>query len=122
MSNSVLLHDAARGQWLSFRQPVQVFAAYALPDVLPALRAAEARVESDGLYAAGFLSDEAAPAFDASFRTRPPDPDFPLLWFGLYHEPEVVPPPRPPAGAQPLSGEWTPSVTRVEYAEAIDCV
>src|SRR5689334_2409792 len=122
MPDVVLLHDAARGQWLSFRQPVQVFAAYALKDVLPALRAAEARVEARGLYTAGFLSYEAAPAFDASFQVRPPDPDFPLLWFGLYPPPEVVPPPRPPTGAAPLGGDWAPSVTRAQYAVAIDCV
>ena len=34
-------------------------------------------------YAAGFISYEAAPAFDRALTTRPPD-DFPLLWFGLY--------------------------------------
>jgi para-aminobenzoate synthetase/4-amino-4-deoxychorismate lyase len=122
MSDIVLLHDAARAQWLYFRQPVQVFTAHTLAEVLPALRAAEARVEAEGLYAAGFLSYEAAPAFDPSFQTQPPDPDFPLLWFGLYREPEVVPPPQPRAGAQPLSGEWARSVTRAEYAAAIDCV
>lgn len=122
MSNTVLLHDAARGQWLNFRQPVQVFAAHALPDVRPALAEAEALVESRGLYAAGFISYDAAPAFDPSFQVRPADPGFPLLWFGLYPAPEVAPAPMPPAGALPLGGEWAPSVTRAEYAAAIDGV
>ncbi|HEY0438081.1 MAG TPA: chorismate-binding protein, partial [Phenylobacterium sp.] len=122
MSNTVILHDATAGRWLHFRQPLQVFAAHALAEVLPALQAAEALVEARGLYAAGFLSYEAAPAFDPSFQVRAEDPDFPLLWLGLYPEPEVVPPPMPPVGAQALSGEWAPSVTRAEYADAIDSV
>ncbi len=122
MSNAVLLHDAAHGQWLSFRQPALVLAAHALPEVLPALRQAEALVEAHGLYAAGFISYEAAPAFDPSFQVRLADPDFPLLWLGLYPAPEVVAPPMPSAGALPLGGEWAPSVTRAEYAAAIDSV
>ena len=122
MPNTVLLHQAARGQWLSFRQPVQVLSAYAIADVLPALREAESLVDGRGLYAAGFIGYEAAPAFDPSFQVRPAPADFPLLWFGLYSQPEVVAPPVPPAGAVPLGGEWTPSVSRAEYAAAIDCV
>src|SRR5260221_6496114 len=122
MSNTVLLHDAARGNWLSFRQPAQVLAAYAVDNVLPALRATEAAVEGQKLYAAGFISYEAAPAFDPSFQVRPAPADFPLLWFGLYAQPEAVSAPVPPAGALPLEGEWAPSVSRAEYAAAIDCV
>ena len=122
MSTTVLLHHAARGQWLSFRQPVQVLAAYAVDDVLPALREAEATVDGQERYAAGFISYEAAPAFDPSFQVRPAPADFPLLWFGLYAQPEIVPAPVPPAGALPLGGEWAPSVSRAEYAAAIDCV
>src|SRR5258708_306968 len=122
MSNTVLLHDAALGQWLSFRQPARVLAAHAIKDVLPALREAEALVEGRGLYAAGFISYEAAPAFDPSLQVRPAPADFPLLWFGLYPAPEVVAAPVPPPGTLPLAGEWTPSVSRAEYAAAIDGV
>jgi para-aminobenzoate synthetase/4-amino-4-deoxychorismate lyase len=122
MSNTVLLHDAARGQWLSFRRPARVLAAHTLAEVLPALREAEALVDDYGLYAAGFVSYEASPAFDPSFRVRPAEADFPLVWFGLYPEPEVVPPPVPPAASMPSNGDWSPSVTRAEYAAAIDCI
>ncbi len=122
MPNTVLLHDAARDQWLSFSQPAQVLTAHTVAAVRPALREAEALVEVSGLYAAGFISYEAAPAFDPSFQVRPAEAEFPLLWLGLYAPPEVVPPPVPPMGAQPLSGEWSPSVSRAEYAAAINCV
>jgi para-aminobenzoate synthetase/4-amino-4-deoxychorismate lyase len=117
--HTVILHDAARGQWLSFREPARVLEARQVEAVLPALREAEALVNERGLYAAGFISYEAAPAFDPSFRARPAGDDFPLLWFGLYSRPEVVAP--PPPGPM-LEGEWKPSVTRAEYAAAIDCI
>ena len=120
MSNTVILHDAARGQWLSFREPVQVLEARQVEAVLPALREAEALVNAHGLYAAGFLSYEASPAFDPSFRVRADSGDFPLLWFGLFAPPEVVAGPEP--ATMDLGGEWNPSVTRAEYAAAIDCV
>jgi para-aminobenzoate synthetase / 4-amino-4-deoxychorismate lyase len=107
--NTVILHDAARSQWLSFREPARVLEARQVEAVLPALREAEALVNEGGLYAAGFISYEAAPACDASFRVRPAGDDFPLLWFGLYSRPAVVAPPPP---GPLLEGVWTPSVTR----------
>lgn len=122
MSDTVLLHDAARDQWLSFRQPALVLAAHTVGEVLPALREAESLVDARGLYAAGFICYEAAPAFDPSFCVRPAAADFPMLWFGLYVEPEVASPPIPPPASLPLGGEWSPSVTRAEYAAAIDCI
>jgi len=47
------------------------------------VRQIEEAVERDGLHAAGFISYEAAPAFDPSLPVRHDD-GFPLLWFGLF--------------------------------------
>ena len=49
----------------------------------------EQAVVQDGLYAAGFVSYEAAPAFDGSLVVND-DGHFPLLWFGLYEGVEEV--------------------------------
>lgn len=71
-----------------------------------------------GLYAAGFISYEAAPGLDPALVTRRPGP-LPLLWFGLYDRmPTVargVPP--PPSSLPPLA--WTPSVSVPEYRRAV---
>lgn len=75
-------------QWLWFSQPWQIITARRSEEVLPALQALEAAVNNRHLYAAGFLSYEAAPAFDSALQVAPADEQFPLLWFGLYQAPQ----------------------------------
>jgi para-aminobenzoate synthetase/4-amino-4-deoxychorismate lyase len=111
-----ILLAQAPGEWLQFENPRQIISVGHLPDVLPALDEITRHVERDGLHAVGFVSYEAAPAFDTALNTHPPD-DFPLLWFGLY---------APPTRLTQLSptetyhlGEWQPSVSRPEYDHAI---
>ncbi len=117
-TNLVVLHDAATGRWLKFRNSQEVLAATRIDDVVPTLRKVETLVNRHGWWAAGFLSYEAAPAFDSALRTRPPS-RFPLLWFGLYDEPAAIElPARRDAEAYAL-GDWAPSVSRTAYDEAI---
>jgi para-aminobenzoate synthetase/4-amino-4-deoxychorismate lyase len=85
---------------------------------MPALRRIETLVNEQGWYAAGFLSYEAAGAFDAALRTHSPSPGLPLLWFGLYPEPEEFTLPRPDYDAYSL-GQLIPSVSRLEYNYAV---
>ncbi|MBU1121577.1 MAG: aminodeoxychorismate synthase component I, partial [Candidatus Omnitrophica bacterium] len=42
-----------------------------------------------GYYAAGFISYEAGFSFEESLKDLRLDPDFPLLWFGIYKKPVV---------------------------------
>ena len=86
---------------------------------MPILQEIEARVESENLYAVGYLSYEAAPAFDPALVVRPADPVFPLLWFGLYAPPQDQP--LPPADQLPKL-EWAPTVTRAQYNKAIRAI
>ncbi|MFZ5885394.1 MAG: aminodeoxychorismate synthase component I [Chloroflexota bacterium] len=103
-------------RWLYFTQPHRVIQAQALQEVIPALRQIEDLVESRKWHAAGFLSYEAAPAFDNALQTRPPT-GFPLLWFGLYPPPRLVSLPQP-VSPKPALG-WSPTVDRQTYTEAI---
>ena len=118
MTDQVVIHDAARGQWLHFTKPKQVFELYCIDEVVPKLLQIESTVQEHGLYAAGFISYEAAPAFDSALQVRDSDA-FPLMWFGIYQPPEVIqlkPCPEKSSLRQPL---WSPSVSRVEYDCAI---
>jgi para-aminobenzoate synthetase/4-amino-4-deoxychorismate lyase len=112
---TVIIRDAASGKWRLFERPTEVVVANDVGDVLPALERLE-RECARHRYVAGFLSYEAAPAFDAALTTRPPD-EFPLLWFGLYNTaPERT---LDELGAVPggLSEErWEPSISEDEYA------
>jgi len=113
----ILLHDATAG-WLHFREPCLILTAHRLAEVLPALHQAERLVERNGWYAAGFVSYEAAPAFDSALTTRSLDDDFPLLWLALYPVPAKLDALAPPAAPSRL-GVWTPSIRREDYIDSI---
>lgn len=115
--NSIYLHHAQLKQWWHFTNPQAIYQAHTLADVWPALQAVEQQVNTHGLYAAGFVNYEAAPAFDPALTACAPAPS-PLLWFGLYAHPNVVaaPPVALPPGEQP---HWQPSITEAQYQAAI---
>jgi hypothetical protein len=81
---TAVVRDAASGKWRLFERPLEVVVARDVGAVLPALEKIENECARHQRYAAGFLSYEAAPAFDAALKTQPAG-DFPLLWFGLYY-------------------------------------
>lgn len=116
--NRVVLHDAETKRWVRFSNPVEIIQAHDLGEVQSALSFVETQVEKKGLHAAGFISYEAAPAFDSAFKVVPSS-NCPLLWFGLYDSPEPIDLPRPTSKRDYSLGEWRPSVTRDEYASAI---
>jgi para-aminobenzoate synthetase/4-amino-4-deoxychorismate lyase len=122
---TVIVRDGRTLEWLHFADPVEIVEAHRVGDVVPALRAIETRVAADGLHAAGFLSYEAAPAFDRALAVRTGD-DFPLLWFGLYRATRRLA--RPTRGSADASTRgvgavtWTPTVSREAYDQAVDRV
>ncbi len=117
MFDGSLVQDTDAGGWWHFRDARRTLVASRLEDVLPMLREAEERVERDGLWAAGFIAYEAAPAFDPAFRVREPVA-LPLLWLGLFPPPRLVA--RPLRGSQaPARYGWVPSVDRASYDRAI---
>ena len=110
-NNEVILRSAD-GEWLHFCNPRKVLCAYAVDEVLPLLAEAAA---TRG-WAAGFVSYEAASAFDSAL------PDLkshrPLLWFGIYDEPVNADLPT----GKPLNSEWTSDTSRAEYFRQIDTI
>ncbi len=111
----VLIRDAASGRWLQFSRPRELVTAFALADVAPALDRVEQAVAQSGLYAAGFVSYEAAPAFDPALTVKGSS-GFPLLWFGLYEGAEEVDLPAPAPGPDPGKPNWQSSVEFAEFA------
>jgi para-aminobenzoate synthetase/4-amino-4-deoxychorismate lyase len=114
----IILHKATDGKWLSFRTPRQIIAAYRVEEILPALDRIENLVNKNEWHAAGFISYEAAGAFDEALCVRPLE-DFPLLWFGLYQAPELCELPRPDFNAYSLA-EPIPAISRIEYDQALE--
>ena len=110
----VVLRDDASGRWLRFQNPVAVVSAERLDDVQPRLREVEQAVEDRRLHAAGWIAYEAAPAFDPALVVRPPGA-LPLLWFGLYDEPE---PYELPPAAVALPDGWLADLRPAAYETA----
>ena len=112
--NEVLLKE--RDEWLYFSTPHQIISANKLQDVLPALWEIERLIGDKDWHAAGFISYEAAPAFDPALQTKPGS-GFPYLWFGLYPEPRLVTLPAPTEPKQILN--WQPTNDRAAYDSAL---
>ena len=115
--NRVLLHDPTRGLWLRFDDAEEIVVARTVGQVLPALRRVEEHADASG-WAAGFVSYDAAPAFDRANCVRP-GVVAPLVWFGLFDRPTILRqlPQRP---ASCTIGDWVPAVSKAGYAESID--
>ena len=113
-----VVHDGQSGRWLRFTRPCGLLVARQIEEVLPALRCVENAVTAEGLHGAGFVSYEAAPAFDASLPARA-NGEFPPLWFGLFGQPEVLDH-LPADGAESTpTFQWQPTVTQEEYRSAL---
>lgn len=111
----ILKHDDA---WLKFTQPRRVIVTDKVEDVRKALDETKRLVDEHGWHAAGFVSYEAAPAFDPSLRVIPSQ-GFPLLWFGLYDGQTSLTGLTGLNGLTGLTGRWTPNIERDEYNAAI---
>jgi para-aminobenzoate synthetase/4-amino-4-deoxychorismate lyase len=114
-----ILRDAASGKWRLFERPCELVVARDVHEVVPALQKIEAEC-AKGVYAAGFIAYEAAPAFDSALRTKA-DGMFPLLWFGLYdgfHDLPGETVEESAEGRREVHGtqDWAPSIDASQYA------
>ena len=112
--NEVLLKG--RQEWLHFTNPYRIITAERLDEILPALREIEGQVQTDDWHAAGYISYEAAPAFEPKLQTYGKS-DFPYLWFGLYSEPHAIDAPKPIGSQEPV--DWQPTTDCKTYQAAI---
>jgi para-aminobenzoate synthetase/4-amino-4-deoxychorismate lyase len=106
-------------QPLRFENPLHIITAYSLAEVRPALSAVQNAADS-GLYAAGYVAYEAAPAFDPAIQVIAPDPSLPLVWFGIFSEPAPSDE-EPFAGAYSLS-EWAAEDDYEHYESALHSI
>ncbi len=102
----VLLDDAREDAVPArlYRRPVRVVEARTVAEVLPALDMLRAARDA-GLHAAGFLSYDAAAAFEPVLG-MPRATDAPLLWLGLFEGNEEIPAADVPALLPDPAGAW----------------
>jgi para-aminobenzoate synthetase/4-amino-4-deoxychorismate lyase len=102
-----------RPRAIRFSRPLRILQALCLDEVKNVLDAVETGRRS-GLHAAGFVSYEAAPAFDRALVTQPPAPGQPLAWFGLFDRAEPIDgsPSVPPSAPD---FEWTAEIDPARF-------
>ena len=113
--NQIVIHDARQKQWLKFTQPNYIVTTHSLTEVVAKLQWVNELVRERHMYAVGFLGYEAAAAFDEALVSH--ESNFPLLWFGLYEQPEQIILPTPPT--QDYNLDWSPTITKAQYDRAI---
>ena len=99
-----------------FNNPADVLATNVLEEVPVILEKVQEAVNK-GYYAAGYVSYEAAPAFDQALVSVPSE--MPLVWFGLYEQAEET---APIEDREYQVSEWVPSIGQERYAEAITAI
>lgn len=104
---------------IELTNPQKVIIAERVEQVIPALDEIQQAYEQ-GCYCAGYVSYEAAPAFDPKLKVHAA-PRMPLLWFGVFAPSDVKElEPLKTETSEPLSGTcWSHSVTEAEYDQAI---
>jgi para-aminobenzoate synthetase/4-amino-4-deoxychorismate lyase len=115
---TAVLFDSIVGKWASFVDPVELLSASSVATVRETLATVEAKSRSSTLWAVGWVSYEAAPAFDSALHVRGGG-SFPLLWFALFPEPiwsEQCPVEAPATSVQLT---WRAEIERQEYMEKV---
>jgi para-aminobenzoate synthetase/4-amino-4-deoxychorismate lyase len=103
---------------LRFSSPIRLIVAHEIADVLYAMEQGESAL-AGGKYIAGFVSYEAAAAFDSALTTKPSS-DLPLVWFGVFDAPAAAP--RLTNDVAPPDATWTSAITRADHHRGVDAV
>ncbi|MDX2218557.1 MAG: aminodeoxychorismate synthase component I [Burkholderiales bacterium] len=112
-----VVHDHSRREWLALSRPLRIFATANHKDVAALLAEVEAAVAGGEGIAAGWVSYEAAPAFDAHLTVKPAGA-VPLLWFGLFAD--AVPITLPDVLDEIVARDWTADVDEAGHAAAVN--
>ncbi|NOX50819.1 MAG: aminodeoxychorismate synthase, component I, partial [Gammaproteobacteria bacterium] len=83
MPSIAIVNDPASDTWYEYLQVEEFLSTFSLDDVTSTLGHIETKVETQGWYAVGYVSYEAAPAFERSLPVRS-KPKMPLVCFGLF--------------------------------------
>ncbi len=113
--SAVLYHHSTQ-KWWAFTAALHIVSSDDCKDIPKALTAVEDYVNCHNAYAVGWVSYEAAPAFDSRLVVH--DSDFPKLWFSLY-PPPIILDALPPIQQRPALAEFCASVTEQQYCKQI---
>ncbi len=99
-----------------WQDPIEIYQAFSLNEVIPILEMIDDNI-SRNIYAAGFISYEAAPAFDPALNAKNLS-SFPLCWFGLYDKIRITNPSDYKRKTYE-AGNWISSINKSNYYQDI---
>ena len=117
VTHAPILRFDFEGETLRFRRPLEILQARHLDEVLDVLQTVQKASEA-GLYAAGYVAYEAAPAFDGALETHPPT-GRPLVWFGLFESVEKLGTGETTEPTEVRLDNWTLDTSKTDYYAAI---
>jgi len=121
MLEKFLVRDAANSGWLVFTNPVDVLQTRSPEEVLATLAEIERGVNEEKLFAAGFLTYEAASGFDPAFVTHS-DNRLPLVCFGLFSEAQHLDELVQPDRERPEPIRWHMATPQSEYIKNLSAI
>ena len=101
---------------LQFTKPERIFTTSEVDQVIPLLEELELEHQR-GKYIAGYLSYEAAQAFESNYRTTK-QVDMPLIWFASFNQPAELKVEKSATADYTISN-WEPTMTKELYKERI---
>ena len=115
---TAVLYDASHEKWLKFTNPSKVISTHNLDEVLTCLKNVDNEVYNNKLYAVGFVSYDASPAFDSALKVKNGNGSLPLLWFALFEKYEIID--LPLVNKQGIYfSNWKMTVSKEEYDRGI---
>ncbi|HUP89688.1 MAG TPA: aminodeoxychorismate synthase component I [Longimicrobiales bacterium] len=117
VQNPAVILDFAGVPRRVFSNPIAVLEARTPAEVRSVLSEAE-KAARNGLFAAGFVAYEAAPAFDSAFAVKNPTASIPLAWFAVYEKPDETVDHRPVSPGPSVT--WLPSTAREVYESNVE--
>ena len=88
MLEKIILRNKKDDSWRIFSSPLEVLCTHDLNHVKDVLNEVQNKVEKKKLIAAGYLSYEAAPAFDNTYKVNEKG-SLPLICFGLFKDNKI---------------------------------
>ncbi len=101
-----------------FEHPVDIISTYKLSEIKNCFERIDAAL-AQGFYVAGYLSYEAAPAFEAKMPTQAPGV-MPLLWFGIFKEAKTAADFKTQDSFHPENYQWVADTSQSDYGKAIE--
>lgn len=97
-----------------FSNPIKIISAYTIEEIGHCFSEIEDMI-TQGYYVAGFISYEAAPAFNPNLKVKA-NPKMPLLWFGVFDQPST---PRVFELSDFNISEWKSHISKKHYNKQI---